>query len=100
MSRIARVVALVLALGLVTVACGDGDNGGFSDEIRAEFMDGCAADGGVAFCECTLNELEKTLSEAEFIQIGLSAFTDGSEEPPEEIMAAVLACIDEIDIGE
>jgi len=98
MSKILRVLALVLALGLITAACGGSD--GYSDEIRSEFMDGCAADGGVEFCECTLDELEKSLSEDEFIQIGLTAFTSGDEEPPEEIMAAVLACIDKIDIGE
>ena len=100
MSKMVRVLAVVLALGLVFAACGDDDGGsGFSDEIRTEFMNGCAPEGGEAFCECTLDELEKVYTEEEFIRVGLEAFTQGNDDPPEEMMTAVLACIDKIPTG-
>ena len=99
MSKMLRVLAVVLALGLVFAACGGGDDG-FSDEIRTEFMGGCAPEAGDAFCECTLDELEKTYTEEEFISVGLTAFTSGSDDVPEEMMTAVLSCIDKIEVDE
>lgn len=100
MSKMTRMLAVVLALGLVFAACGD-DNGGsgFSSEIRNEFMGGCAPEAGNEFCECTLDELEQVYTEEEFIKVGLQAFTSGTDDVPEEMMAAVLACVDKIPTG-
>ena len=50
-----------------------------------------------------LNEIidaEKTYSEEEFISVGLTAFTSGSDDVPEEMMTAVLSCIDKIEVDE
>ena len=81
MSKMLRLGALVLALSLVLTACG----GGFSDEARNEFMAGCEPGAGTEFCECTLDELEKTISEEDW---GKAHALDGKPYPKDiaEIM--------------
>ena len=99
MSKITRVVALalVMALGLATAACGGDD--GYSDETRAEFMAGCEPEAGTAFCECTLDELEKNISEDDLLGMGAEFFAGSStDEMPAEVTDAVFACIDLIEI--
>ncbi|MCB2223826.1 MAG: hypothetical protein KQH83_06580 [Actinobacteria bacterium] len=94
-----RVLAAVLVLGLALAACGGGDSDGFSDEIRDQFMSGCVPGVGEEFCDCALDELEKVYTEDEFMQVGLEAFTSDSDDVPDEVMAAVLACVDKIPSG-
>ena len=96
MSKLLRVLALVLVLGLATAACGGG-GGGFSKEVRTEFMSGCEPEAGKAFCECVLGELEKTMTQAEFERMGVDAFA--SDDVPEEVTVAVFGCLDKIEIG-
>ncbi len=95
MSKMLRLPALVLALSLVLAACG----GGFSDEIREEFMANCVPAEGIEFCECTLDGLEKAFSTDEFLRLGENAFTDGSEPPPPEFFVIIQTC-NETDSGE
>jgi hypothetical protein len=94
--KLLRVLALVLVLGLAVAACGGG-GGGFSKEARTEFMSGCEPEAGKAFCECVLDSLEETMTQAEFERMGVDAFA--SDDVPEEVMVAVFGCIDEIEIG-
>ena len=96
MSKMLRLGALVLALSLVLTACG----GGFSDEARNEFMAGCEPGAGTEFCECTLDELEKTISEEDLPQIVENAFTSDFEELPEEFVTAIRICVEKTDIDE
>ncbi|MCJ7725707.1 MAG: hypothetical protein MUP76_04890 [Acidimicrobiia bacterium] len=91
MSKMTKLMGTILVLGLLLTACGGSD--GYTDEIRAEFMAGCEPSAGAEFCGCALDEIEKNFSEDEFIQIGLDSFTSGTEEPPEELMAAMAPCL-------
>lgn len=97
---IRRILALVFALALVVTACGDDDSdtsGRYSDAIRSSYLAGCEAESpGGNFCECTLEEIEKTFTEAEFIAFAIEA----TEEPPEEFLAVAFACLGELDIDE
>lgn len=87
-----KLLGTILVLGMLLVACGGSD--GYSDELRAEFMGGCEPSAGAEFCGCALDEIEKNFSEEEFIQIGLESFTSGTEEPPAEMMAAIIPCLE------
>ena len=96
-----RALVMLLALALVAGACGDDDGGsGFSSETRDAYMSGCVEDGNEAFCDCTLDELEKVFTEEEFEDFALNAAASGLEEPPEEFMEAITNCIGELDLGE
>jgi hypothetical protein len=97
-----RALVTLLALALVAGACGDDDGGGsgFSSETRDAYMQGCVEDGNEAFCDCTLDELEKVFTEDEFEDFALNAAASGLEEPPEEFMTAITNCLDELDLGE
>ena len=94
--RIRRAVAIVFAFALIAVACGDDDNGGgFGSEIRDSYLEGCETQQNTEFCECTINEIEKRFSEAEFIRFAIEA----TEEPPEEFIQVAFACLGEADLG-
>ena len=94
--KIRRAVAIVFAFALIAVACGDDDNGGgFSSEIRDGYLEGCGTEQNAEFCECTINEIEKRFSEAEFIRFAIEA----TEEPPEEFIEVAFACLGEADLG-
>ena len=94
MSKMLRLGTLVLALSLVLAACG----GGFSDEIRDEFMASCVPAEGTEFCECTLDGLEKAFTTDEFLRLGQNAFDHDSEPPPPELFVIIETC-NEADIG-
>lgn len=55
MKRVAVTLASVASL---LVACGGG--GGYSEEFRAQFMQGCeeSSGGQTAYCQCALDHLE------------------------------------------
>lgn len=91
-----KVIAAVFAIALIAVACGDDDGGGYSDEIRDSYMQGCETQQNRAFCECTLNELETRFSEEEFIAFAIEA----TEDAPEEFVEIAFACLGEADLGE
>ena len=94
--KIRRAIAIVFAFALIAVACGDDDTGGgFSSEIRDSYLEGCETEQNVEFCECTINEIEKRFSEAEFIRFAIEA----TEEPPEEFIQVAFACLGEADLG-
>ncbi len=90
--------AMILAFALVAVACGDDDgagSSGFSAEIRTSYLEGCEGEQNEAFCECTIDEIEKRFSEDEFIRFAIEA----TEEPPEEFIEIAFACLSEADLG-
>jgi hypothetical protein len=92
-----RGVVILLVVVLTAAACGDDDgDGGFSQENRDAFLSGCVADGTEAFCECTLDELEKVYTNEEFEEIALDAAAADMTDPPEEFLEAVLVCIDQM----
>lgn len=90
-----KLIAVVFAFALIAVACGDDDGGGsFSSEIRDAYLQGCEAEAPAGgFCECTLNEIEKSFSEEEFIRFAIEA----TEEPPEEFLEIAFACLGELE---
>ena len=94
--KIRKAVAIVFAFALIAVACGDDDGGnGFSSEIRSSYLDGCQSEQNAAFCECTIDEIEKKFSEEDFIRFAIEA----TEEPPEEFIEIAFACLGEADLG-
>lgn len=103
--------AAILALG----ACGDsGDDSndaaaktndeaveneggeGFPQTIVDNYMKGCTAGGQATeeYCECSLDQLEKTLTLDEFIELEESFTTTG--DLPQELQDAVAACVDKL----
>lgn len=72
---------------------------GFSEAVRNEFLAGCVPEAGLPFCECTIDALAETLSEAELIDMGMTALDDADDVPP-EVMAAVLDCVDLVEVGQ
>jgi len=94
--KIRKAVAIVFAFALIAVACGDDDGGnGFSSEIRSSYLEGCQSEQNAAFCECTIDEIEKKFSEEDFIRFAIEA----TEEPPEEFIEIAFACLGEADLG-
>lgn len=95
MMRWRTMLVAVVAVAMIAAACGDDDNGGYSDEIRNSYLGGCTTEQNQAFCECTLTEIEKRWSEEEFIKFAIEA----SEEPPEEFFEIAFACLGDADLG-
>ena len=93
--KIRKLLAIVFAVALVAVACGDDDSGGsYSSEIRDAYLEGCESEAPTGnFCECTINEIEKKFSEEEFIRFAIEA----TEEPPEEFIEIAFACLGELE---
>jgi hypothetical protein len=103
--------AAILALG----ACGDsgdesneaankesetveteGGGEGFPQTVVDNYMRGCTSGGQATeeYCECSLDELEKTVSLEEFIELE-ETFT-ASGDLPQELQDAVTACVDKL----
>lgn len=57
---------MAVIISLVVTACG---GGGYSDDLRSGFMNGCEPSVGTEFCECALAEIEKAFTEEEFIEM-------------------------------
>jgi hypothetical protein len=94
--RLRIALVALLAVATIAAACGDDDDtGGYSDAIRDSYMQGCTGSQNEAFCECTLNELEKRYTQEEFIRFAIEA----SETPPDDLVDISLACIGEADLG-
>jgi len=94
--KLRTVLVAVLAMAMLAAACGDDDGtGGYSDGVRDSYMRGCTGSQSEAFCECTLNELEKRFTEEELIAFAIEA----SEQPPDDFVDVARACIGEADRG-
>ena len=91
--RFARVLTVLTATIVISAACGGGDDGRYSPEVRSAYLEGCMQDGNQAFCECTLVELEKEFTEEEFINLSLGVA--GDDEPPTDFVTIAMACIGE-----
>jgi len=90
MPSMTRTLGLILVIGLFAAACA-GD-GGYSDQLRDDFMRGCEPAAGTEFCECALAEAEKTFTEEEFLDMGVS-FPDQGGQSPAELEAAIEPCL-------
>lgn len=90
-----KLIAIVFAFALIAAACGDDDGGGYSSEIRDGYLEGCQTEQNAAFCECTLDEIEKRFSEEEFIRFAIET----TEDAPEEFIEIAFACLDQADLG-
>lgn len=97
--RLRTTLIAVLSVAMLATACGDDSGGGsgdgYSEQIRSSYLQGCGTEQNQAFCQCTLDELEKRFSEEEFIAFAIEA----SEEPPEEFIEIAFACLSEADLG-
>jgi hypothetical protein len=99
MTKIRKMLAILFAVALIATACGDDDSGGgngFSSDIVDGYMQGCTTEQSVAFCQCTLDEIEKRFTEEEFIAFAIEA----TEAPPDEFIEIAFACLGEADLGE
>lgn len=92
--KMRKVIAVVFAFALIATACGD-DDGRFSSEIRDSYLEGCQTSQNAAFCECTIDKIEKSFSEEEFIRFAIEA----TEEAPDELIEIAFACLGEADLG-
>ena len=88
-----RSLTVLLALALAAGACGGDD--GFSNEVKETYMNDCTAGLNQEFCQCTLDELEKTFTESELVDLMAE-----SETPPPEFDAVVAACIGLLEIDQ
>jgi hypothetical protein len=75
---------------------GGGGGEGFPQTVVDNYMRGCTAGGQATeeYCECSLEQLEKTISLEEFIELEESFTTTG--ELPQELQDAVTACVDKL----
>jgi hypothetical protein len=91
-----RGLVLIVLLAVVGAGCGDEDpTRGFSEEVRAGYMEGCLQSGNRSFCDCTLEEFEQTFSQAEFERLALGFA--GDEPPPQEFLDVITACLEQIE---
>jgi hypothetical protein len=70
------------------------DGEGYPDQVRRNFMNACAAQPGAtqAQCECTFDEISKTVPVEEFVAYDQAARQDPATPPPSWIEAVVTAC--------
>lgn len=89
MRRVGLCTLAAVLLGLVA-ACGSGGEQRYSDEVRREYLDSCAAGGnGAAYCSCTLEFFEQRYTFSELEE--LLAAVDRSERL-DEFLGAFQAC--------
>jgi hypothetical protein len=78
----------------VIIACiGDLDDGSgtFPAEFRDGYIEGCAAEGTVEFCTCTLDRFEEIYTLEEFTTVFTEMESDGTM--PAEVEAILTECI-------
>jgi hypothetical protein len=70
------------------------DSEGYPEQVRRNFMNACAAQPGAtqAQCECTFDEISKTVPVEEFVAYDQAIRRDPATPPPSWIEAAVTAC--------
>jgi hypothetical protein len=70
------------------------DGEGYPDQVRRNFMNACAAQPNAtqAQCECTFDEISKTVPVEEFVAYDQAIRRDPATSPPIWIEAAVTAC--------
>lgn len=94
--RLRTALIALVTVATIAAACGDDDSSdGYSEDVRNAYMDGCTDTQSVAFCDCTLNELEERYTQEEFFRFAIEA----SDAPPQDLVEISLACIAEADLG-
>ena len=70
------------------------DGAGYPDQVRRNFLAACAAQAGAtpAQCECTFDEISRTVPVEEFVAYDQAARQDPATPPPSWVEAAVTAC--------
>ncbi|MFH2073393.1 MAG: hypothetical protein ABIJ75_11135 [Actinomycetota bacterium] len=90
MSNLIRTIGLILVIGLLAAGCGGDD--GYSEQLRTDFLGGCEPAAGTEFCECALAEIEKTFTEEEFLEMGVT-FPDAEGDSPAALDSAIAPCL-------
>jgi hypothetical protein len=69
-------------------------DGNYPDQVRRNFLNACAAQPGAtpAQCECTFDEISRTVPVEEFVAYDQAARQDPATPPPSWVEAAVTAC--------
>jgi len=97
---VARVVAVVVILGVLVVGCSD-DRGPdrFTAAVHDGVLEGCAEDDSdpdvVEVCECTYDTLADDLSFEEFARIE-NRLAQGDERLPDPLVEAIRDCIRDV----
>ena len=110
-TNVRRMAMILIAMTMLVAACSDdapatatvgfgsdsGSDSGdpYSTFIRDSYLEGCGTEQNLAFCECTLTELEQIFSEDEFIRFAI----ESTEEMPSEAIEVAIACIGDLDLG-
>jgi hypothetical protein len=85
-------IGLAAAAVMLLGACGDDDSGSSSEDLEANFMENCTAEGDEAICRCTWEAFSENLSEDE-LQDYVAAFEeDSATAPPVELTQAIASC--------
>jgi hypothetical protein len=87
-----RIAIALVSTVLVLPACGS-DDGEFSEDFRASFMESCTEGQSESFCVCYLDELQERFTQEQIFRVVI----EGGEEPPPEFFEAALACAAELD---
>jgi len=72
----------------------------FSEETRQAFMSYCDEGDDEEFCECTLQELEKVITEVELEESLLNPAGSGQDMLPDWLINAMMACTHLLDLDE
>ena len=87
-----RLLAVLgVALVLLTAACSGSGQTRYSDEVRANFLTACGAQGASSeYCRCFLEYMEARRTEREFLRIEAAMDSEGTVD--DVLYEAVEAC--------
>lgn len=102
--RLTRQIPVSLLAAAALAGCGGGggsgeeDDGGYPQEARTNFVRSCDAQPNASrdVCECALDELERTVSYAEFkaADDAIRRGDDPARKTSEKLTAAVEGCVE------
>src|SRR5262245_56543620 len=87
----------IVAILLLLAGCGGGGDGGdgYSDDIRAAFLEPCVAglgEGEVSVCECAYDRISEEIPFDEFEEVDRALQDDPDAELPDQMADIVAAC--------
>lgn len=90
MKKISIALALILSASLLVACSSEGEQ--FPASVVQNFMDSCVSNGSSqAFCECSLEEVQRTFTFEEFNKLELSITSGQQDEEGMEKLAAARA---------